>query len=300
MTPFSAIDLSQLPAPAVVEPLDVERIVNDMLADLRSKLPDYTNTLESDPVYKLLEVAAYREWLLRARINDAGRAVMLAYARGANLDNLAALYGIDRQTVVPADESVIPPIPAVMEDDDRFRLRMQLSVEGHTTAGPVGSYLYHTFSADERVKDATVESPAPGEVVITILSTEGDGIPSNEVIAKVMDTVTAQSVRPLTDQVTVQVPTLQRYPVVAELVVYRGPDRELIRHAALQNLQAYLNEEKRLGHDVVRSGIFAALHIEGVQRVKVVEPAENRVIEPNEVAVAESINLIVREYDHAC
>lgn len=297
MNPFSAIDLSQLPPPAVVETLDVETIVDEMLADLRSKLPEYTNTLESDPVYKIFQVAAYREFLLRARINDAARAVMLAYARRADLDNLAAFYGIDRQTIISADQSVIPPIPAVMEEDDRFRLRMQLSLEGHTTAGPVGSYLYHTFSADERVKDATVDSPNPGEVVVTVLSSEGDGIPSKELIAKVSDALTAEEVRPLTDQVTVQVPTLQHYQVIAELVVYRGPDRVLIQQAALQNLQRYLNEEKRLGHDVVRSGIFAALHIEGVQRVNLLEPTDNIVIDENEVAVLETITLTVSEHD---
>lgn len=297
MNPFSAIDLSQLPPPAVVETLDVETIVEEMLVDLRSKLPDYTNTLESDPVYKLLQVAAYREFLLRARINDAGRAVMLAYARGTDLDNLAALYGIARQEIIPADDSVIPPQPAVMESDERFRLRLQLSLEGYTTAGPQGSYLYHTFASDQRVKDASVDSPNPGEVVVTILSTEGDGVPSNELLVVVSEALTADTIRPLTDHVIVQVPTLRTYRVVAELVVYRGPDRALIRQTALQNLQTYLNEEKRLGHDVVRSGIFAALHIEGVQRVNLLEPDQTMVIAANEVAVLDDITLTVSEHD---
>jgi phage-related baseplate assembly protein len=81
------IDLSQLPAPEVVEPLDFEVIYQDLLATFRALMGEgWTAPLESDPVVKLLELAAYREVQLRARINDAARAVLLAYAVGADLE----------------------------------------------------------------------------------------------------------------------------------------------------------------------------------------------------------------------
>ena len=37
MTAYSAIDLSQLPAPSVIEALDFETILAEMLADLRAR-----------------------------------------------------------------------------------------------------------------------------------------------------------------------------------------------------------------------------------------------------------------------
>ncbi len=40
-----------------------------------------TLELESEPVTKLLQENAYRELLLRQRINEAAQAVMVAYAR---------------------------------------------------------------------------------------------------------------------------------------------------------------------------------------------------------------------------
>lgn len=56
------IDLSQLPAPEVVEPLDFEGIYQDLLATFRALMGDgWTAPLESDPVVKLLELCAYRE-----------------------------------------------------------------------------------------------------------------------------------------------------------------------------------------------------------------------------------------------
>ena len=80
MSGFSAIDLSQVPAPNVVEPLNFESVLADLKAELLAIDPILGGVLdfESEPVIKLLEAFAYRELLLRGRVNDAARAVMLA------------------------------------------------------------------------------------------------------------------------------------------------------------------------------------------------------------------------------
>lgn len=163
MSGFSAIDLTKLNAPDIVEQLDFEQVLADMLSDLQSRDSTFTALLESDPVMKVLEVAAYREVLLRARINDASKAVMLASAIGTDLEHLAAYFGVERQLIDPGDEDAIPPIPPSFEDDDRLRKRTQLSLEGHSIAGPVGSYIFHALAASPMVKDVDVASPEPGK-----------------------------------------------------------------------------------------------------------------------------------------
>ncbi|PTE18480.1 baseplate assembly protein, partial [Cereibacter changlensis JA139] len=102
MTGYSAIDLSQIPAPDVIEPLDFETILAGLKAAIIADAPELAGVLalESEPVVKLLEVMTYRSLLDRARVNDAARAVMLATATGADLDNLAALLGVSRLTLV--------------------------------------------------------------------------------------------------------------------------------------------------------------------------------------------------------
>ena len=57
-----------------------------------------------------------------------------------------------------------------MESDTALRYRIQLSLEGYSTAGPVGAYVFHGLSADGRVKDISADSPSPGQVLITVLS----------------------------------------------------------------------------------------------------------------------------------
>src|SRR4051812_7915937 len=88
----SVIDLSKLPAPEFVETLDYEAILSAMLDDFRARYPNYTNVLKSDPAYKVLEVAAYRELLLRHRINQEGRALLVAFAMGSDLDHIGMTY----------------------------------------------------------------------------------------------------------------------------------------------------------------------------------------------------------------
>lgn len=76
---------------------------------------------------------------------------MLPYALGADLDNLAAFFGVERQLVDPGNPRAWPPEPPVWEEDDRFRRRIQLALEGYSTAGPAGAYLFHAFSASGRI-----------------------------------------------------------------------------------------------------------------------------------------------------
>ena len=92
------IDMSQLPAPTIIEQLSFEDIFEELLVDFKAKDPTYDALVESDPVIIALECAAYREMLLRNKINEAAKACMLAYATGTDLDNHAAFYGIGAYT----------------------------------------------------------------------------------------------------------------------------------------------------------------------------------------------------------
>ncbi|NCT79715.1 baseplate assembly protein [Pseudomonas stutzeri] len=291
MSQFTAINLAQVAPPDVIEPLDFEQILAAMLADLLDRAPELDAQIESEPFVKLLEVCAYRELQLRARINDAARAVMLPYSTGTDLDNLGALFGVERLLVSPAVPTAIPPIAAVYESDSDFRYRIQLSLEGLSTAGPEGAYIFHALSADGQVLDASAISPTPGEVLITVLSRQGSGVPDATLLATVLAKLSDESVRPLTDYVQVQAATIAPYQVTATLYFYAGPDREVIMANARAALEAYVNGQHRLGLDVTLSGIYAALHQPGVQRVDLASPTANLVINRQSASYCTAINL---------
>ena len=96
MTNDLPAELSRLPTPQLIEPLSFSAIFTALLTDFQHRYPDYSALLASDPAIKLIEVAAYRELLLRHRINEAARANLLAFAQTADLDHLGAFYGVTR------------------------------------------------------------------------------------------------------------------------------------------------------------------------------------------------------------
>ncbi len=288
---MATIDLSQLPAPDVVEELDYESILAERKATLLSLCDESqreavarTLQLESEPLTKLLEESAYREVMWRQRVNEAARANMLAYATGGDLDNLGANYNVERLVITPADTTAIPPLAAVLESDNDFRVRIQQAFEGLSVAGSVGAYQFHGRSADGRVADVSVVSPSPACVTVSVLSREGNGAASDELIQIVNLALNAEDVRPVADRVTVQSAKIVPYQIKAELYLYPGPEVEPVRQAAEAKLKAYITAQHRLGRDIRKSAIYAALHVEGVQRVELAQPVADIVLDETQAS----------------
>jgi len=224
MSAFSAVNLAGIPAPEVVETLDFETILTELKEDVIVREPALAEALalESEPITKALEEAAYRETVLRARVNDAARAVMLAFATGADLRHLGALFGVEAEVVQEADPEADPPLEEILESDTRLRARILLAPEAYTVAGSRGAYMWHALAADPHVKDVYVWAPTPvgdlvGEVRVVVLSDEDDGTPSNETLTAVTAALTAETVRPLTDRVYVEAAAIVEYAVEADI-----------------------------------------------------------------------------------
>ncbi|MGW8706065.1 baseplate assembly protein [Brevundimonas sp. NPDC055814] len=288
-TGSTAVDLSKLPFPAVIEVLSFETIVAACKARLIELMPELEPVLAipSEPLVLVIEIFAYRETLLRARVNDAARDVTLAYATGAMLDHLVALLGVKRLVIEAARPET--NTPAVMESDDSLRRRALLAPEAYSVAGPAGAYVSHALGADGDVLDASATTPSPGVVLVTILSRQNDGVPSVELLDKVFSVVAADDVRPLTDHVQIQAAQIVPFDIKAAVSTFAGPDSAVVMDEARRRLNDYLDRSYRLGRDVTRSGIIAALHTDGVQNVRLTAPAADVVISAVEAARCASI-----------
>ncbi len=282
------IDLSQLPSPTIIEALDFETILIEVKAVMVAAFPEDQQaavaaalTLESEPLTIIAQAMAYRELLLRQRINEGAAACMLSHSTGDDLDNIAANLDTERLTITAATDTA----DAVMESDEALRLRAQAAFEGMSVAGPSAAYEYFARSASGQVSDARATSPSPAEVVVAVLSTEGDGTASSELLAAVTAAVNDEEVRPLGDRVTVQSAEIIEYDIDATLYLYPGPESEPIINAAMASLQTFLaDNDKKIGRDIVRSAISAALHVQGVQRVVINTPADDLQIDNTQAA----------------
>lgn len=306
---MTAIDLSRLPAPNVIEELEYEAILQAMVDDLRTREPSFDAIVESDPAYKVLEVAAYRELLMRQRINDAARAVMLAYADGSDLDQIGALFGVARLDG---------------ETDARMRDRSQQGFWATAAAGPGGAYRSHAMAVDVSIIDVSAASFAPGEVTVTVLAPETDsgiiqdasederthgaaafpGLPvgsaviagnASTILDQVRAALSAEDVRPLTDHVIVRRPDVKPFTIEAELVLYPGPEEAeaLILADASKRLEDYLARIHRMDYDATRARIIGALSVPEVQNVVLTSPASDIVTTPVDLALCLSVSLTV-------
>lgn len=256
-----AVDLSRLPAPQVVETLSYDIIKADMLALFQLLMTqaglEFDALVESDPVMKLIEAWSYRELLIRQNFNERAVSMLIAKATGADLENLGAFYGVMRLEG---------------EDDDRLRRRILLAPDAFTVAGPEAAYVFHALSADVTIADAVATSPAPGEVLVSLLSESGDGTATPAQIAAVVAAL-GDDVRPLTDHVTVASATRMDFQIAAVLTIAGGPDPAIVLQAANADLESYKDQRRRIGRMVARSGLIGALQVEGVENTSLTLPA---------------------------
>lgn len=282
MNTFLPIDLSQLPAPQVVEQIDFEQILAERKAYAVSLWPADERAeiaarleLESEPITKLLQENAYREMILRQRVNEASLAVMLSSAGGNDLDQVAGNFNVKRLVIQAPQPQAVPPVPQVLESDDALRERAQMAFEGLSTAGPRNAYIFHARAADGMVADATADSPAPAVAVVTVQAAQGNGTASEALLASVRSYLNDEDRRPVADRLTVQGAEIIPYQVKAKLFLSTlGPETEPILDAAEQKLLAFVHQRRRLGMQVSESAIHAALHVEGVRKVELEDWAD--------------------------
>jgi phage-related baseplate assembly protein len=225
----SPIDLTLLPAPQVLETLDFETIFANRKAAVLALLPEDEReaaanvlSLESEPATKLLQENAYQELLLRNRVNDAAKAVMLPFAIGSTSTKSA-------QTPTSSAWCWLRPIQMPRHRWRRCWRRRRLppahpgSPDALSTAGPRNAYEFHARSADGRVLDARAVSPAPCEVVVAVLANSDDWQAPADLLQAVDDALSAEDVRPLGDLVSVVQGQVTDYVLEAVVYVEKAP-----------------------------------------------------------------------------
>ena len=259
----------------MVEALSFEALFTRKLAALLDLDPSFSALVESDPAVKLLEADAYDELILRARINDAARARLLAFATGGDLDQLAVFYGVTRLTG---------------ETDAAFRTRIREAIMGRSAAGTVAQYRFAALSTSIDVADAAVDSPRGGVVRRSILPRLGDGTPSADLLDDVEATVTSTTVRALCHAVEVVGAVIQQIDVTA--TVYLTPTApQAIFDGLPDMLRAEFSKVRGLGYNVAPSWIVAKLQAGGVQRIEGLSLTPQTVVGPSQCAAIRNINL---------
>jgi phage-related baseplate assembly protein len=265
---------------STVPAIDFSRLRLPALSD-QTWLKDQVDPNQTGLTRAFRVTVSKRVRALKNAINDGARSVLLATAKGIELDHMASLYGIKRLTIKEADPGASPPAEAVLESDERLRLRTRLSLEAMSQVGCEGTYLFQALSASPQVKDISVHSDdlKPEKVTVSVLSDQGKGNGSegeHTVLEQVRQAIDRS--RSVTDDVQVRWAKIVDYPIHAVLEVQPGVDSAELVGVIQEGIRTLVHNNHHLGKNILREEFYSVLFREGVENVRLLQPAGDIVL----------------------
>ncbi|WP_312071812.1 baseplate J/gp47 family protein [Anaerotignum propionicum] len=162
---------------------------------------------------------------------------------------------------------------AEMESDAAFTERIYNSPSGYSTAGATEAYEYHAKDYHTNVSDVKAYSPSENQVVIVFLMNDGR-LPTETERAGMLDHLSKDKIRPLTDHVTVSPPQEKEYNVSLNYFINRSDQGQAvaIQTAVAQAVEGYLKWQRKLGRDINPSELIKRVIIAGAKRVELTTP----------------------------
>lgn len=241
------------------------------------------------------------------------------------VDLLALQYNLKRQTIEPADNSVFPPKPAVMESDEDLLRRFDLApYQFHTTGTRMG-YKFHALTLDERptisiettetgvlmrydfhdverpapVKDAFARmlEPHSGRVEVAVLSRESErGDASSALLTRVENYLNRDDIAQESDHVTTRSARIRPYTIEATLYTDGRPSNDVSVEQSEKALRQFADDNHRLSRRIERLLIGNALYSMLPQpvRVELNQPAADVVCDWDEAPWCEEVIVHVK------
>lgn len=178
------------------------------------------------------------------------------------------------------------------ESDDDFAERIYLAPAGYSVAGPEDAYKFHTQSYSSSIGDVEVTSPSPCYVEIRFLLADGS-IPTQTLMDEVLAYLQEETIRPLTDRVSVLAVTEQPFDI--DLVYYINTS-DADKAATIQSQVASAIDEYiewqtyTIGRDINQSALTEKIISAGAKRVEITAPVFTEV-PPGSVARVDSMSV---------
>ena len=158
--------------------------------------------------------------------------------------------------------------------DDEYYELMRASMDAYSTAGPVGGYIYHAKRVSTEIADVVANSPVPGTVDLYVLMDDGT-IATEETKNAVLAACSADTVRPLTDLVSVKDPQTVRYDIAFTYYIpsdatINSAEIEAAVNAAVERFASW--QSSKLGRDINPSYLIGLLMQTGIKRVDLTSP----------------------------
>jgi phage-related baseplate assembly protein len=316
---YSVIRPDLLPTMQVLQTISTEDILAARMNQLISIWNKYdppnaaqydVGNLEFDPIKINQELNAYFELLVRDRVNQAARAVTLAFSTGSDIDAIASRYpgGVPRLTVANGTWNG----PGTQEPDATYKARIWLSPNILSLAGPgqgvYESYKFWALSAPQfagelPLKDASAFTvPHTGNVYLALLPdapinttwlqdplnpnawslSPGEVvIPSSNQIEAVYEYITAPYMgrMGLTDVLNVIRPSVTNTTIDADIILFPGVDQATLMAETCAAVGQLITAINWIGADLTMMAFEGALAQSGVYNTIIRQPTGDVVVD---------------------
>ena len=189
------------------------------------------------------------------------------------------------QYVLSVTNTTMSIYGADIENDERFRERIRLSIERFTNAGSKQAYEFWTKSVHQDIEDVRVYSETPGQVNICFILKDG-AMPDSQMVSLVQEMLSGEKIRPLTDQVIVSPPLIIYYDIDFTYYINRKDEAKvgLIQREIQKAVDDFILWTKtKIGRDIIPEELIRRLKNAGAYRLSLSSPSYRQCMH-NEVA----------------
>lgn len=160
------------------------------------------------------------------------------------------------------------------ESDESFAARIFIAPGKYSTAGSRNGYEYHVQDYSSAIGGVHVSSDqAAGTVDIVFVMADGS-LPSAETISAMSQHMSAETLRPMNDLVTVRAPAEVKYTVSLTYYINQSDNNRAvaIQQAVSAAVDSYIAWQRKIGRDINPSKLLALVMGAGAKRAQVTAP----------------------------
>lgn len=160
------------------------------------------------------------------------------------------------------------------ESDESFAARIFIAPGKYSTAGSRNGYEYHVQDYSSAIGGVHVSSDqAAGTVDIVFVMADGS-LPSAETISAMSQHMSAETLRPMNDLVTVRAPEEVKYTVSLTYYINQSDNNRAvaIQQAVSAAVDGYIAWQRKIGRDIIPSKLLALVMGAGAKRAQITAP----------------------------
>ncbi len=160
------------------------------------------------------------------------------------------------------------------ESDESFAARIFIAPGKYSTAGSRNGYEYHVQDYSSAIGGVHVSSDqAAGTVDIVFVMADGS-LPSAEMISAMSQHMSAETLRPMNDLVTVHAPAEVKYTVSLTYYINQSDNNRAvaIQQAVSAAVDSYVAWQRKIGRDINPSKLLALVMGAGAKRAQITAP----------------------------